>query len=181
MTNKTTKSKPKKIKKGAILVDPAKCLACKSCELACAIEHSKSKKLTMAVCEKPLSKPRIKIKSAAELGMPILCRHCKDAPCIKACPTKAITRKGKDEPVLIDAKLCVGCKKCIPACPFGAIRMDKGIKKAIKCDLCFERTKGGKYPACVVACPTGALEFKLLDKISDDKCKDCLVKFKKGK
>lgn len=174
------KTKVKKIKKGAILIDPAKCVACKSCELACAIEHSQSKKLMMAICEDPLSKPRVSIEFVAGLTVHQQCRHCKDAPCIKICPTKAIKRKEKNDPVLIDQKLCIGCKKCIPVCPFNAIRMDTIRKKAIKCDLCFERTKRGEYPACVVACPTGALEFKSLDEISDDKCKDYLVKFKKG-
>lgn len=176
-----TKTEVKKIKKGAILVDPAKCLACKSCELACAIEHSKSKELVMAICEKPLSKSRVKVESAAELTMPMQCRHCEDAPCVKICPTKAIKRNQDSEPVLIDEKLCIGCKWCILVCPFGSISIYKGAKSVTKCDLCFERTEKGEYPACVIACPTEALKFKSLDEISADKRKDYLVKFKKGK
>jgi len=155
-------AKTKKVKKGTLLIEVAKCVACKSCELACAIEHSKSKKVALAIYEKPLSKSRIRVKNKAGVSVPSQCRHCKGAPCIKVCPPEAIKRKEENGPVLIDEKLCTGCKKCIKACPFDAIVMNKATKKAIKCDLCIERTKKGEDPACVIACPTKALQFKTL-------------------
>jgi len=58
---------------------------------------------------------------------------------------------------------------CVVVCPFGAIRMRDLDKTILKCDLCIERQKEGKEPACVEACPTHALQFKPVEEISKDK------------
>jgi len=171
--------KPKSIKaKGMIVVDPGKCVACKTCELQCAVAHSKSKDLRKAIGEEPLSKPRVKVKSFKGGGTPLQCKHCENAPCIKICPVKAISRVDKYSPVLIDDEVCTGCKKCIPVCPFGAIKMDEKRKKVVKCDFCIERLKKGEKPACVVACPTHALKFMLLDETTKEKRTKYLVNYK---
>jgi len=75
------------------------------------------------------------------------------------CPTGAIHREGENEPVLFDHTRCIGCKMCVQACPFGMITMRLDGKGVLKCDLCVERLAKGQEPACVVACPTGALVF----------------------
>ena len=162
--------------KGVIVVDPKKCVACKSCELACAIEHSKSKELRNAIAESPLPLQRVKVEGIGELAIPLQCRHCEDAPCVKICPTKATVKSGQEEPVLIKKELCIGCKMCMVVCPFGVISLDRGGKAVVKCDLCIERLKDGKMPACVSVCPTKALQFKDLKKVTKKKRKDYLVK-----
>ena len=167
--------------KGTILIDPQKCLACKSCELECALEHSKSKDLKQAIYEKPLPQARVNVESAEELAIPLQCRHCEDAPCVKICPTNAIDRHSLEEPVLIEDQLCIGCKWCILVCPFGVISMDKKGTALIKCDLCFERLQKGEYPVCVQACPTGAIQFKPLEDVGKEEREEYLIKFKKGK
>lgn len=166
--------------KGMIFVDIEKCLACKSCEIQCAVEHSKYKDLYKAKDECPAPQGRVKVEAVAELTIPLQCRQCEDAPCVKICPTKAIERADAGQPVLIEDKLCVGCKWCIMVCPFGVIGMDRQGKAAIKCDLCFERLKGNKLPACVLACPTKALQFKTLEEVAAEERKGYLVKFTKG-
>lgn len=164
------------MKKGTIVIDASKCVACRTCELSCAVAHSKSKDLRKAMHEKPVSSPRIKVESTGNFVVPLQCRHCEDAPCVRVCPTKAISREDVESPVLIDNERCIGCKWCILVCPFGVINMDKNGKFVIKCDLCVERLKKGEKPACVVNCPTRAIKFKRLEGVA----KEYLVKFKKS-
>lgn len=141
----------------AIFVDIDKCLACKGCEIACALAHSQSGILEEAISEHPKPQSRIAVEAAGELGVPLQCRHCEDAPCITVCPTKAIGRNTPESPVLIDNDLCIGCRFCIAVCPFGVIELSRDNKVMIKCDLCIKRIKKQSKPACVEACPTGAL------------------------
>ena len=142
-----------------IVVNIEKCLACKSCELACALAHSKTQVLEEAVTESPKPQPRVSVAAAGDFAVPMQCRHCEDAPCITICPTAAIHRHGDYDPVLIDKDKCIGCSYCLIVCPFGAIDMTRDGKAVVKCDLCIERTKVGEQPACVASCPTGALQF----------------------
>jgi len=162
--------------RGIIVVNPEKCVACRTCEIQCAVAHSKSKKLEEAICEVQISAPRINVGSVLEAAIPLQCRHCEDAPCVEACPTKAIDRPDKESPVLINSDKCVGCKMCILVCPFGVINMNKKGKAILKCDLCFERLEKGEKPACVSGCPTHAIEFKEVTKVPGKK--KYLVKFK---
>jgi len=143
----------------AIVVNIEKCLACKSCEIACALAHSKSKVLEEAVAESPTPQRMVTVEPAGELAVPIQCRHCEDAPCITVCPTAAIHRHEVHGSVLIDQDLCIGCRFCLMACPFGVIYVSRQGKAVVKCDLCIERTDAGRQPACVEACPTKALKI----------------------
>jgi len=148
-----------------IIVNIERCLGCKSCELACALAHSKSKVLEEALAESPKPKRRVSVEVAGEFAVPIQCRHCEDAPCITVCPTDAIHRREDNGPVLIEQNKCVGCKFCLAACPFGVIDVSRDGKAVSKCDLCIERTEIGQEPACVSSCPTGALEFGELTEV----------------
>ena len=127
-------------------ISPEKCTGCLLCELACSLEHEGS--------FNP-AKSRIKVIEFASLGrmVPYTCTQCADAWCVKACPVNAIVinhETGAKE--VIDA-LCVGCKVCTIACPFGAINYNADTGKVLKCDLC------GGDPKCVEACPTAAIVY----------------------
>ena len=143
----------------AIMATVEKCLACRSCELACAVAHSKTGVVEKAITETPKPQKRVTVEAAGQHAVPIQCRHCEDAPCIAVCPTAAIHRPDEDKtgPVLIDQEKCIGCKYCLMVCPFGVIDVSNDGKVMVKCDLCFERAKMGEEPACVEACPTKAL------------------------
>ena len=147
------------MRKGNIWVEVSKCLACKSCEFACAVAHSKSKTVHGAIREEPLPESRVSLVAVQELAIPLQCRQCEDAPCVSICPTKALEKSYAEGPVLIDVERCIGCKFCIAVCPFGVITLSRDGKAALKCDLCVERLQEGQEPACVEACQTGALRF----------------------
>ena len=162
---------------GVIFVRVEKCLACRSCEIACALEHSESKELVPAIAESPRPRPRVSVEEAGEHAIPLQCRQCEEAPCLKVCPTKAIFRSGPNQPIGIDRRLCIGCKWCVLACPFGVVRMDNESRLIIKCDMCMERLSRGERPACVSACPTRALQFRTLAEIVSEKRKRTSEKF----
>lgn len=149
------------IVRGTIKINVSRCVKCKRCVLACAIEHSKSKTILEAF-EEAMSggeiKPRVEIGLLGELGVPMQCRHCENPQCVAICPTGALKRLGKEGPVVVTQKLCIGCKHCQIVCHFGVPQFaDSG--KIYKCDLCVERLDKDIFPACVEACPTGTLEF----------------------
>jgi len=149
-----------------IAVDVTKCMGCHSCEVACAVAHSRGKTLLAAIQEQPLPQPRVSVLAAGEMAVPLQCRHCEDAPCVAICPTKALQKPDPEGPVIIDQELCIGCKSCIMVCPFGVITMSADGKSIIKCDLCIERLNEGEDPACVEACPTGALQLVTVDELA---------------
>lgn len=121
--------------------------------------------------------------------MPVQCHQCGKPPCVAVCPVKA-TWKEKDGPVVIDYNWCIGCRYCEAACPYHARRFnwsrpqvparqvnpDQGYlsnrirPQAVmeKCTFCIHRTREGKLPACLEACPAGARVFgNLLDPKSE--------------
>lgn len=142
-----------------IFIDIARCTACKSCEIACAVEHSLSKDLFSAIFETPLPAKRVHVEKAFSFSYPVKCMHCADAACIAACPTGAMYRNYEFGSVNVNTDKCMGCWMCAMVCPFGAIIPDYGIKVAQKCDFCPDRLRKGGEPACVEACPTSAITF----------------------
>jgi len=121
--------------------------------------------------------------------VPVQCQQCRNAPCTKVCPTGA-TWIEPDGIVVIDYDWCIGCRYCMAACPYGARHFNwgepnipaedlntdmhylgnrprpKGVVE--KCTFCIQRTRQGRYPACVEVCPVGARKFgNLLDPESE--------------
>jgi Fe-S-cluster-containing hydrogenase component 2 len=70
-----------------------------------------------------------------------------------ACPVEAITKNATTGAMEVNEEVCVGCKVCTIACPFGTVNYNKDSGKVIKCDLC------GGDPQCAEACPTGAITY----------------------
>ena len=142
-----------------ITIKVERCLGCKSCELACALAHSSARDFEEMMTKGEKPGYRVSVEAWGPRAVPLHCNHCEDAPCMMACPTGAIYRESDDGPVLFNEERCIGCKMCIQACPFGVIAMRADGKGVLKCDLCIQRLRQGQRPACVAACPTGALEF----------------------
>ncbi len=86
------------------------------------------------------------------------CMHCSQAACVEACPTGAMNyREGGI--VTVDTGWCIGCRNCVQACPYDAVHYDEKTGVVHKCTMCYDRVANGLEPACVKACPTGALRF----------------------
>ncbi|MGE5246521.1 MAG: 4Fe-4S dicluster domain-containing protein [Betaproteobacteria bacterium] len=121
--------------------------------------------------------------------VPVACQQCRNPPCVKTCPTGA-TWVEPDGIVVIDYDWCIGCRCCMAACPYGARHFNwrepsvpdaeinptmhvlgnrprpRGVVE--KCTFCIQRTRAGRYPACVEVCPVGARKFgNLLDPDSE--------------
>jgi formate dehydrogenase iron-sulfur subunit len=88
------------------------------------------------------------------------CRHCLEPACVSACPVGAM-QKTPEGVVVYDKAICMGCRYCMVACPFGIPRYDwsSAVPYVNKCNLCYTRLREGKLPACVEACPTRATIF----------------------
>jgi len=95
------------------------------------------------------------------------CMHCGKAPCMQACPVKAITKRN-DGVVLVDDKKCIGCKSCLWVCPFGAPQFNPVTKLMNKCTLCYSRLEKNLKPACVATCHQKALRFGTTEELSKD-------------
>lgn len=149
-----------------VFVRQERCVGCRHCEVACAIEHSKGKGLLSTIKEETKSYPRIFVEVIDNyLKFPNRCRHCDPAPCMQVCPTGSLYRDEQTGSVLIDYLKCIGCAVCAMACPFGIIQFQKIQKYEMnrevnaKCDNCIGRLEEGRIPACAEACKTSALEF----------------------
>ena len=89
------------------------------------------------------------------MNVPVVCQQCEDPACANICPVQAVSRDAETDAVVVDHDVCVGCRMCTVACPFGAVALDKDQRRAIQCDLC-----GGVEPWCVRFCEPGALTYK---------------------
>jgi formate dehydrogenase iron-sulfur subunit len=153
------------------LIDVSKCTGCRSCQLACKQWNQQPAKQTKnyGTYQNPPDLQSntwtlIRFQEIADKdGVKWLfrkdgCMHCTDAACVKACPSGALyyTEYGT---VGINHERCIGCKECVSACPFDIPRYDQATDKVYKCDLCLTRIQAALEPACVKACPTGALKF----------------------
>jgi molybdopterin-containing oxidoreductase family iron-sulfur binding subunit len=108
-------------------------------------------------------------------GIPVLCNHCHNAPCVRVCPTQATWRR-EDGIVMMDMHRCIGCRYCIIACPYGSRSFNfrdprdglREINQAYptrmrgvveKCSFCAHKPEDNRTPECVRACTSGALTF----------------------
>ena len=156
-----------------VFVNPERCIGCRQCEFACAVEHSHSRQPAQAMLERPLPRPRIHVTPgrAYNTSFPMRCRHCNPAPCHEVCPTGAIFRDDEHDLVLMDAGRCIACAMCAMVCPFDAVTFHEqgnGMPAriaALKCDGCVERIRAGGIPACVEACKTDALVYGELNEL----------------
>ena len=158
-----------------VVANPRRCIGCRACEIACAISHL-DVNLAEANAKELTFMARLNLVRESKVTMPVQCRQCEDAPCANVCLEGAIVQK--DGVNIVKDELCIGCKKCMLICPFGAIdikplvvadrivqqtglQADGEAKEVFvtqKCDLCQNRAQG---PACMEVCPGEA--FLLVD------------------
>jgi len=132
------------------------CSGCLACEVACVAHHEGRFGLETA---------RIKVSKIEPLGVdhPNVCRLCRRAPCVAACPSDALYKDGITGAVLILEDECIDCAECVESCPFGVVTMHPGTGKVLICDLC------GGDPVCVKRCATGAIVYQSAENRTADR------------
>jgi len=134
-----------------------RCTGCQACVIACTIENR---------AEQGINWRQVYTFNArhhpdlALFHLSLACHHCAEPACLKACPTRAYRVDPQTGAVILDPGKCMGCKYCTWACPYDAPRYhaDKGTTE--KCHFCYLKLREGLRPACVSACPMGALQIE---------------------
>ena len=140
-----------------IKLDPLRCIGCGACEVQCQVKTRTPPAVRPALvltAWPPAEDPVPRMTAAFRP-----CFHCETPWCVAACPTGAMQKRAADGIVFIDPGICVGCKACITACPWGAPQWNPETGKAVKCDYCKDRVDAGLKPACVTVCITHCLSF----------------------
>ena len=140
----------------ALAFNEINCSGCHACEVACKQEHGLG-----------VGPRLVRVLERTPFFKPLYCHHCDDAPCIIACPEGAISRNEWGI-VQVTDELCIGCKACVEACPFGAMQYDEEREGALMCDLCYDRLKNDEAPACSLVCPTGCILWGDTQEISEE-------------
>ena len=97
-----------------MVIDLRRCVGCYSCMVACKQEHFLPPEMFW---NRLLIGETGKYPAVTKQMFPVLCNHCKEAACLKVCPTGATTRR-EDGIVTVDYDECVGCRYCVIACPY---------------------------------------------------------------
>ncbi|MDO4547236.1 MAG: 4Fe-4S binding protein [Clostridia bacterium] len=144
--------------KHIFVFDEDNCCACSACMIGC-IDQNDIRVEAGEACYRKTFDREIELADGSTYCayLSTACMHCVDAPCIAACPTGCLRKDSETGFTVYDNSLCIGCKSCAMACPFGAPRYRASDGKMVKCDGCNERVKAGLEPACVRACSFGAL------------------------
>lgn len=140
------------------------CIGCRACEIACKDKNGLP------------AGPRFRRVMYVEGGtypevfaykVNMSCNHCAEPACLPTCPTGAIWKRKENGVVDIDSTLCIGCRRCEAACPFGAPQFDPSDGLVKKCNLCVDELQSGRKPYCVMACMMRVLDIGPIDKIRD--------------
>lgn len=167
------------VKKLGLVIDLDICVGCQACATSCKEWNTQGYSAPLTDTNPYGSDPsgvwlnRIHGYEVKEKGredsrivhFPRSCLHCEEPACVTVCPTGASYKRAEDGIVLVNPDMCIGCKLCSWACPYGAREYDESHGVMKKCTLCVDRIYNtnlepeDRAPACVKACPTGARHF----------------------
>src|SRR5919109_1768260 len=170
----TVPTPPRQLTEVAKLIDVSKCIGCKACQVACLEWNDMREEVgeNRGVYDNPadltpamftlMRYTEWENEETSNLEWLIRkdgCMHCADPGCLKACPSPGAIVQYSNGIVDFHEENCIGCGYCIAGCPFDIPRISQRDRKAYKCTLCSDRVAVGLEPACIKACPTGALVF----------------------
>jgi len=143
--------------------DMSKCIGCKCCVVACNEQNANPASINWRrVGEVEGGFYPQTLRSYLSMG----CNHCVEPTCMSGCPVDAYTKDAATGIVLHSADTCIGCQYCTWNCSYGVPQYNPERGVVGKCDLCHSRLGLGQSPACVSACPTGAIQVEIV-KIDD--------------
>ena len=133
--------------------DAALCVACNACNAACMLENGFQPGIRSVRTWNSKALPLLSV-----INISMACNHCEKPSCLEGCPARAYTVDSTGA-VIHHQERCMGCRYCTWRCPYDAPKINEAKGIIEKCHLCTERAGEGIDPACVTACPTGALRM----------------------
>jgi formate dehydrogenase iron-sulfur subunit len=141
-----------------LLFDMVECVGCRNCVKACKEIHGFPGDPEQATALSATTYTTMVVED--DYPIRNMCRHCLQPSCASVCPVGAL-RRTEEGPVVYEAARCIGCRYCMVACPFNIPRYEwnEPVPAVRKCDMCIDRQREGKQPACAEACPKRATVF----------------------
>jgi anaerobic dimethyl sulfoxide reductase subunit B len=136
-----------------------RCVGCGACVLGCRLENDWPSGVRWRRVL-PLNLDRW--AGGPTYHFSLACHHCEHPACLEACPSGVYVKR-QDGIVQMEPDRCLGCRYCEMACPFEAPSYDADAGTMTKCHFCAPRIDAGLPPACVAACPTGALDYRMIE------------------
>lgn len=140
--------------------DMTKCIGCKCCVVACNEQNGNPAAIQWRRVGE-IEGGHYPYANRHYLSMG--CNHCLEPSCLAGCPVEAYTKDAATGIVLHSADTCIGCQYCTWNCSYGAPQYNAERGVVGKCDMCHHRLADGMAPACVNACPEGAIEIEIVD------------------
>jgi len=140
--------------------DATACVGCRCCEVACNEQNNN-----------PADTKWRRVGEVEGGEFPVFtqlfnsmsCNHCIDPECLRGCPTESYIKIDETGIVVHDDDTCIGCQYCTWNCPYGVPTYHEERNIVTKCHMCHERLDVGQTPACVQACPSGAIEIEVVN------------------
>jgi formate dehydrogenase iron-sulfur subunit len=140
--------------------DMAKCIGCKCCEVACAEQNNNPAHISWRRVGEVEGGV---YPNTQRLYMSMACNHCLEPACLTGCPTEAYSKDSLTGIVRHDAETCIGCEYCIWNCPYSVPVFNEERGVVGKCDMCYGRLTNDRSPACIEACPSGAIRIEIVN------------------
>jgi Fe-S-cluster-containing dehydrogenase component len=155
----------------AFVIDLRRCDGCGDCTKGCQKMHF------LASDQEWIKVYSMVDATGGEYHLPVLCQLCERAPCVQVCPVTA-TYHLADGPIVVDQSICIGCRMCMAACPYGVrtfnwrpgpevpsgatrdgplFQAPQRLGTVGKCDGCAHELREGRLPACVLSCTMEAI------------------------
>jgi len=140
--------------------DMKKCIGCKCCVVACNEQNGNPAEINWRRVGEVEGGH---FPHAQRYHLSMGCNHCVEPSCLIGCPVEAYTKDTKTGVVLHSADMCIGCQYCTWNCSYGVPQYNAERGVVGKCDMCHNRLEDGAAPACVNACPEGAIQIEIVD------------------
>jgi formate dehydrogenase iron-sulfur subunit len=163
----------------SFFIDTTRCTGCRGCQIACKQwnQNPGTETNQRGTYQNPpdLTTATFKLVRFSEEAdtsgqpkwyfFPDQCRHCLYPLCKMVADRKAkgaVTLDARTRAVIFNPAVRISpedFKEIREICPFDIPRYDEKLGSMAKCTMCFDRVSAGMLPACVKACPTGAMQF----------------------
>jgi formate dehydrogenase iron-sulfur subunit len=140
--------------------DMTKCIGCKCCVVACNEQNGNPAEINWR---------RVGeieggwYPNTQRLHLSMGCNHCLEPTCMTGCPVDAYSKDPITGVVIHSAETCIGCQYCTWNCSYGVPQYNPERGVVGKCDMCHNRLGESREPACVSACPEGAIQIEIVN------------------